>query len=184
MNFYCQSCFKKSEYKFSKPKFCPNCGKSLSTSASASISEHKPCAVGANQPLDLENKEEKIKNLEAELRAYKRLELSNRMNRVESGSSIDIAEYEESEDESFDSNSGLWKNSPDLHKSISIEFDRGAKFGIKMSDVAGSSNEFGVSEFDKLSNLKRPSPEQIDTEKILEELKAESSSQARIIDIE
>lgn len=184
MNFYCQSCFKKSEYKFSKPKFCPNCGKSLSASAILNVSQNEPCTIGVNQPSDFKNKEEKIKNLEAELRAYKRLELSNRINRVESGSSVDIAEDEESEDESFDSNSALWKNSPDLHKSISVEFDRGAKFGVKMSDVAGSSSEFDVSEFDQFSNLKRPSAKQIDTEKILEELKAESSSQARLIDIE
>ena len=35
MKLYCNKCYAKTEYKFSKPKFCPECGSKMQAKSAA-----------------------------------------------------------------------------------------------------------------------------------------------------
>jgi len=56
MKLFCQQCFAKVEYKFSKPKFCPECGSQIGL---ASIKTE-------SKPVIKNNDAQRIKELEAQ----------------------------------------------------------------------------------------------------------------------
>ena len=184
MKFYCDSCFKKSDYKFSKPKFCPNCGASCSMAASGTktLIENNGFA-GAGEPeqrlIDNPNgtSEKKIKELEKRLSAYERLALSDRI--AAKNNEIDISENDSDEMDS------RWNGSLEsLKGTMKIEFDESRKLGTKFSEILSSSVGENFPEAKMLSSLDDRSKLEIDYDKILKELKEESSSGARIINID
>ena len=66
MKLYCQECFAKIEYKFSKPKFCPECGKQIGLSKFIG-----PTSSASIQIVQKSKDEQKIKDLESELEELK-----------------------------------------------------------------------------------------------------------------
>jgi hypothetical protein len=183
MNFYCNSCFKKSDYKFSKPKFCPNCGVSTSNVSRPVVVESncKPIQKSPTAESCPEiNNTNKIQELERRLAAYERINLSQRIAGKNEIEQSDVGE--ELEDEGFDSH---WNGSIDsLRGTMRVEFDKNAKEGVRFSDVAGSAADNGE-EFSKVfSQGEQRDISQANYDRILQELKEESSSKARIINID
>jgi hypothetical protein len=183
MNFYCQSCFKKSEYKFSKPKFCPNCGVSLSNCKL----DYKLSEAQSKTSQEVENSNgEKIKQLEKQIEIYKRISLSKRLDGesfLDSGD--DQSEYPNDMDDDLN-NSNIWRNNKNLNNSISVEYDKNKKFGTKFSDVMAESMSVGfsnqVNDFKNQNRDLQLSKEK--KEKILKEIQEEASSAPRIINID
>jgi uncharacterized Zn finger protein (UPF0148 family) len=71
--FYCPHCFAKSEYRFSKPNFCPSCGKGATVEARATVVSPAPQTSPVTK---VEN--DKISRLERELEELKRANASAR----------------------------------------------------------------------------------------------------------
>jgi hypothetical protein len=153
MKLYCNKCYAKTEYKFSKPKFCPECGEKISVSTnslllkSASL-EKKELAV-SKRDFFVENEEDDINEGEEDyFRTQKYIE-------------------------SFKRNSK--RSDVFIEKS---NFDGGISFGELMQKVSTEPNTAkDFSGLDRKQNNKTK-------DQILEELRLESSSQARVIDIE
>ena len=95
MKLYCQECFAKIEYKFSKPKFCPECGKQIGLSKSTSS------ASSASTRIVEKNKdEEKIKDLESELQELKARNKFLKSTNASRGASFSITDDDEDYDNS------------------------------------------------------------------------------------
>lgn len=162
MKLYCNKCYAKTEYKFAKPKFCPECGEKISTSITASsvvTPAIKPqevkkenIAVSRNESI-LDNEDEDIEREDQEseedyFRTQKYIE-SFKRNKKRSGITIEKS-----------------------------SFEGGISFGELMQKTSNQSNASkDFQGFNTLENTKTK-------EQILEELRSESCSQARVIDID
>jgi hypothetical protein len=162
MKLYCNKCYAKTEYKFSKPKFCPECGEKISSSIGAtSISpslikpqEFKKENITVSRSesvLDNENEdiEQEDQDLEEDyLRTQKYIE-SFKRNRKRSGVTVEKS-----------------------------NFGGGISFGELMEKASSEPNASkDFQGFNTIENRKTK-------EQILEELRSESSSKARVIDID
>jgi hypothetical protein len=175
MKLYCDKCFAKMEYKFSKPKFCTECGAKFESSVVSSVKKNT-AEIPAAQVVEDSDNIKKIKYLESQLAALKR---TNKSYRDDSDQS-EFDQHEEEDDyletQRHISNFKKIKN----RSGVVVESDSG-KNGITFGQILESSSDsFGGSANDfKMSNEKSKSKEQI-----LEELRIEASSQARVIEID
>ena len=166
MNYYCSNCFSKSEYKFSKPKFCAECGAKTSSEA---LGNKNP---SANLP-----KDNKV--------AQDNRQLAQRTSRIIKNDESEALEDEMGNEENYeqdyycsDLHSIISKIKPG--KGVSVEGykeNKGVSFASLMeesSSSASSSNDFKFQN-DGVQKTKQ---------QILEELKAEASSTRKHIEIE
>lgn len=149
MKLYCNKCYAKTEYKFSKPKFCPECGEKIS---------------GSLESLSFKTKQ---------------LEKKEIVNRDEEDELINDEDTEEDYEtiqrhiESFKRNSK--RSGVIVEKST---FDGGISFGELMQKT--SSEPIASKDFSGLDRAENKKSK----DEILEELRLESSSKARVINIE
>jgi hypothetical protein len=163
MNYYCSNCFSKSEYKFSKPKFCQECGTKISTDT----------VVKKTTNASLPQNDESSKTGDVEIKKTPKIIKK-----------IEVDEFENEED-----NSDQEYYCSDLHSIISsikpgagvsvegYEKNKGISFGSLMQEASSSpsdSNEFKFQNFEFKKTR----------EQVLEEFKAEASSTRRHIEIE
>jgi hypothetical protein len=99
MKLYCNNCFSKTEYKFSKPKFCPECGSKTSSLASA---------IESNVKID-SSSIQKIKDLENQLAEFKKNKDIRRFDTEENtgrakqhNNQIDIENADDDSDDEYD----------------------------------------------------------------------------------
>jgi hypothetical protein len=189
MKLYCQECFAKIEYKFSKPKFCPECGKQIGLSKSVGLT-----SSGSIQIVQKNKDEQKIKDLESELQ-----ELKNKNRVLQSKKNLTVALSSNVEDEQGDNDFDNEEEDEDAEnyaqrQNILTAFKRG-KFktgvtvekntnnsGISFKDLMEgvSSGSISVGDDFKMSdNGTRKTDQQI-----LEELRIEASSKSRVIQID
>jgi hypothetical protein len=174
MNLYCKECFAKIEYKFSKPKFCPECGLAIGSGVL-----NKPVVKKTETAVSDSDNLKRIKDLENQVQALKKI---NKVVESEEDE-IDDNEYAPEDDyvqiqQHINSFKSL-KNKP----GIVIEKDnsqRGITFGqlieSSSSSTANSSNDFKFSE-----DGSKPTKSK---EQILEEFRLEASSSPRLIEID
>jgi hypothetical protein len=181
MKLFCQECFAKVEYKFSKPKFCPECGAKIGIS-SVKI-EQKPTVKNSES--------DRIKELEAQLNELKnqRQEFpknAKSSNRKTNYQNDEDYNYEDEDGEEYEENYfqiqkhiNNFKNKR-ITNGVSVEKNNantGISFGKLMEGV--SSGAVPVEdEFKMLSEPVRKTDKEI-----LEELRVEASSKARAIEI-
>jgi len=165
MNYYCPNCFSKSEYKFSKPKFCPECG--AKTSSDSAVKKN----VSAASPKEEENLQNKPQSLQKTIKTNRALK-NDEADELES-------QEEDYEQEYYcsDLHSIISKIKPG--KGVSVENykeSKGVSFGSLMQEPSSSSssNDF------KFQNTGLEKTR----EQILEEFKSEASSTRRHIEIE
>jgi len=161
MNLYCNKCFAKSEYKFSKPKFCPQCGERVSDLIASS--DH----VNSN----------KVKP-------------DTKIPAIEKQRPVHLSQNDEDDDyyDDYDEtqrhidNFKRFKNKSSKF-GITIEKDdlnKGVSFGQLIENSNGNSSareEFKMTEDNIHTNKKTK-------QQILEEIRLEASSKPRVIDIE
>lgn len=181
MKLYCTECFAKTEYKFSKPKFCPECGAkvgSISASVSSSNVKTNPIAESDNKSLA------KIKELELEL---EKIKVSSQLGRKNNQKYIDEYfedEYDEEESQDYLATQRHINNfKRSKNKSgVVIEANQessGVTFG-QIIENASRNPSSTSSDFKLAASV----PSKADQENILKQLKAEASSQARVIEID
>jgi len=177
MKLFCQQCFAKIEYKFSKPKFCPECGKQIGL------------VLGKTQTVDSvkNNDADRIKELELQLEEFKNGKDKLNKNKF---SSKNIKNYENNEDEEeqyddedYDDTQRHIDNfkRKKIKNGVSIEKDlrnKGVSFG-QLMEGASSGSAFAGDEFKMNDNSPRKTDQQI-----LEELRIEASSKSRTIEID
>lgn len=155
MKLYCNKCYAKTEYKFSKPKFCPECGEKISGSVDSLSFKSK----------DLEKKELVL-------------------NKKDYMAKNEESEFDQEDDEEDYTNTqkhieNFKKNSK--RSGVIVEksnFDGGISFGELMQKASGEpkpSKDFSGLDKDRNNKTK---------DQILEELRLESCSKARLIEIE
>ena len=174
MKLYCNNCFSKTEYKFSKPKFCPECGSKTSALANA------------DKSIEIDNLKsiQKIKDLENQL-----LEFTGRQ--VERKKTIDSTTHRS---RTLDDNE-LGDDYVETQRHIN-NFKRNAKRSGVI--VEKSPSDCGIS-FGQLIENSSSSGRKSDTDfqmkdsenfpkktnqQILEEMKLEASSVSRPIEID
>ena len=162
MKLYCNKCYAKTEYKFSKPKFCPECGEKVSTSISVP-------SIGASPIKTQEIKKENI------MAGRNELPLDKEDQDVEQ-------EDQEIEEDYFRTQKYIETFKRNKNRSgVIIEksnFEGGISFGELMQKTSSEPNASkDFQGFNTIENRKTK-------EQILEELRSESSSQARVIDID
>lgn len=192
MKLYCQDCFAKIEYKFSKPKFCTECGKQIGLSKSVTISQ------SSSPQVTQKNKDEqKIKDLEMELRELKSknrtIKLnsgSNKMIRAEIENNQDYEDGEESYSEEEEDDAENYAQTQkvlmafrrgSLRGGMSVEKSENAP-GISFKDLMDGVSSGSISagdDFKMSDDGVRKSDKQI-----LEELRLEASSKPRVIQID
>ena len=192
MKLYCQDCFAKIEYKFSKPKFCTECGKQIGLSKSVTVSQSSPPQVAQKN-----KDEQKIKDLEMELRELKSksrtIKLSsgsNKMIRAE----VENNEYDEDNEESYPEGEEDDVENYAQTQKVLTAFRRGSfRSGVS---VEKSKNASGISFKDLMDGVSSGSISAGDDFKmnddgvrksdkqILEELRLEASSKPRVIQID
>jgi hypothetical protein len=154
MKLYCNKCYAKTEYKFSKPKFCPECGEKISNSVTSISFKHK------------DSKKEEV------LPSNKNLHTNEE----------DFDEDDELEDDYVATKMHIENFKRNSKKSgIIVEktnFGGGISFGALMEKVSSEPNS--IKDFQGLDRLDTKKTK----EQILEELRLESSSQARVVEIE
>jgi hypothetical protein len=194
MKLYCQECFAKIEYKFSKPKFCPECGKQIGLSKSVGLT-----SSGSIQIVQKNKDEQKIKDLESELQELKNKNrvsqskknltaaLSSDMEDGQSHNEFDSEEEEEEEEEEDADNYAQRQN-------ILTAFKRG-KFKTGVT-VEKNTNNSGISFKDLMDGVSsgyisagddfKMSDDGVrkSDKQILEELRLEASSKPRVIQID
>jgi hypothetical protein len=154
MKLYCNKCYAKTEYKFSKPKFCPECGEKISGSSDSLLLK----------PKDLEKKDFVV-------------------SRKDSFAENEEDNFDEEEEEDYLRTQryieSFKKNSKRSHVFIEkSNFDGGISFGELMQKASTETRvakDFSGLDRDQNNKTK---------DQILEELKLESCSAARVIDIE
>lgn len=163
MNYYCSNCFSKSEYKFSKPKFCPECGAKTSTE----ISANKVSIISS--PVEKEASQIKRPTIEKSSRNIKNTEAEQ----FENNEAGDEDEYYCSDLHSIISNikPGKGVSVEGYKKSGGISF---ASLMEESSSSSSSSSDFKFQN-DGIQKTK---------EQILEELRLEASSTRKHIEIE
>lgn len=175
MKLFCQQCFAKVEYKFSKPKFCPECGKQIGIT-SVKI---EPKSVVKNNDAD------RIRELESQLEQFKNNKIESNGREVLSRT---YKNYEDGDEEDHDGEdfNEIQKHIDNFKKrkiksGISVEKDfgnKGISFGQLMEGVSSGNIPVG-DEFKMIDDSPRKTDQQI-----LEELRIEASSKSRIIEIE
>ena len=192
MKLYCQECFAKVEYKFSKPKFCPECGKQLGVAASASSS-----VPSSNAIVKKYDDKEKIRELELELEQLKNQKASKVENFNKAISNRRINSYADSyeEDEEFQNEDDEYA-SRDFAETRQIlnGFKRGKfktgvsveknnhKSGISFKDLMDGVSSGAISVGDEFK-MNETGPTKTEKQ-ILEELKVEASSKPKLIQID
>lgn len=180
MKLYCPQCYNKIEYKFSKPKFCTECGASTSNT-----SEVKADVNEKNEDkLKIEILERKIKELSMQnLKKNSNKVSKNISANADTDDENGTYEYDDYEEDYEETQRHInnFKNK-NRKSGITVEYinnDNSVSFGSLMESAAsGKSNN--VEEFkmtDDKTSKKSP-------EKILEELRIESASAAKVIEIE
>jgi hypothetical protein len=185
MKLYCTECFAKTEYKFSKPKFCPECGAkvgALNVSVSSGGIKTSVSTASDNQNLV------RIKELELELekiRASSRLGHLTKSKNLNEGINEDIDdEIDEEESEDYLATQRHIANFKRSKNKSGIVIERsqnssGVTFG-QLIENASKNPSSASADF-----LPKPSaPSEAERQNILNQLRAESSSQARVIEIE
>lgn len=161
MNLYCNKCFAKSEYKFSKPKFCPQCGQRVSDLIASSNREN----LNGVKP-------------DTEIPIIKKQESRNLSQNDEDDDYYD--DYDETQ--RHIDNFKRFKNKSSKF-GITIEKDdsnKGVSFGQLIENSNSNSSareEFKMTEDNIRTNKKTK-------QQILEEIRLEASSKPRVIDIE
>lgn len=181
MKLYCTECFAKTEYKFSKPKFCPECGAKVGAlNVSVSSSNAKTSIL---PPSDNENLV-KIKELELEL---EKIRASSRLSHLSKNKNLDQDiddEIDEEESEDYLATQRHIANFKRSKNKSGIVIERsqnssGVTFG-QLIENASKNPSSGSADF-----LPKPSaPSEAERQNILKQLAAESSSQARVIEID
>lgn len=181
MKLYCTECFAKTEYKFSKPKFCPECGAkvgALSVSVSSANTKSSILSLSDNENLV------KIKELELELekaRASSGLSNLNKNKNLDEDADDEIDE-EESEDylatQRHIANFKRSKNKSGIVVERS-QNSSGVTFGQLIENASKNPSSGSTDFFPKPS-----APSEAERQNILNQLRAESSSQAKVIEIE
>lgn len=185
MKLYCPECFAKTDYKFSKPKFCPECGAKVGSSS------------GFTQKSNLQKPiedTEKVKRLEAEiekLKSYnfskKNVDKSNSEFQSEESDSVNESYDDLAEDEDYEATQkhiNNFKRSKSKLTGVVVQNDNkvsGISFG-QLIESASNSNSAMVEEF-KMTDGIGEAGKPLNKKEILDQLKAESSSQARVIEI-
>jgi len=176
MKLFCQQCFAKVEYKFSKPKFCPECGKQMGVASMKVEVKSSTKNNDADRIRELELQLEQFKSNKAE--SNRREVLSKRYENYEDGGEEDgYSDEDYNETQKHIDNFKKRK----LKSGISVERDfgnKGISFGQLMEGV--SSGAISVGDEFKIAD---DSPRKTDKQ-ILEELRAEASSKSRVIQID
>ena len=179
MKLYCNNCFSKTEYKFSKPKFCPECGSKTGT------------LTTVNKPIESEDSKsiQKIKDLENQLSEFRRGEIERKKS-THSVASHSMVLDDEELDGDYES-----EDYSETQRHIN-NFKRNAKRSGVI--VEKSSSDSGIS-FGQLIENSSASKTKSDTDfqmkedanfpkktnqQILEEIRLEASSVSRPIEID
>jgi len=178
MKLYCNSCFSKTEYKFSKPKFCPECGFQTGTLATKS----EVLAGG-----DLKNIQ-KIKDLEKQLSEFRKeitetkgVARSNVSSMTESGDEsdddYDIEDYAQTQRHINNFKRNAKRSGVIVERNSS---DSGISFGqlIENSSTSKSKSNMDFQMKDDADCIKKTH------QQILEEIRLEASSISRPIEID
>ena len=179
MKLYCNNCFSKTEYKFSKPKFCPECGSKtgISTTVDKSI-----------QGDDSKNIQ-KIKDLENELLEFRKGEMqrkkstdsvisrSRALDDDESDDDYDSEDYSETQRHINNFKRNAKRSGIIVEKSSS---DSGISFGQLIENSSASKSKPGA-DFQMKDDANFPKKT---NQQILEEMRLEASSVSRPIEID
>jgi len=172
MKLYCQQCFAKVEYKFSKPKFCPECGRQI--------------GAIANQ----ENiKSDRIKELELELQQFKNKEIQLNKGKVFSKKSkndednVDVDSDDDDIQEDYDETQRHIDNfkRKKFRSGVTVEknsANKGISFAQLMESVSSGAVSVG-DEFKMIDDYPAKTERQI-----LEEFRAEASSKSKTHEIQ
>jgi hypothetical protein len=172
MKLYCQQCFAKVEYKFSKPKFCPECGRQI--------------GAIANQ----ENiKSDRIKELELELQQFKNKEIQLNKGKVFSKKSkndednVDVDSDDDDIQEDYDETQRHIDNFKikKFRSGVTVEknsANKGISFAQLMESVSSGAVSVG-DEFKMIDDYPAKTERQI-----LEEFRAEASSKSKTHEIQ
>lgn len=192
MKLYCQECFAKIEYKFSKPKFCPECGKQIGLSKSVGLT-----SSGSIQIVQKSKDEQKIKDLELELRELKSkskaIKSNSGSNKMIRAAIVNDEDGEDGEESYLEEEEDGAENYAQTQKVLTA-FKRGAfRSGVS---VEKSANASGISFKDLMDGVSSGSISAGDDfkmsddgvrksdQQILEELRLEASSKPRVIQID
>ena len=181
MKLYCTECFAKTEYKFSKPKFCPECGAKVGAlNVSVSSGGTKTSVLASSDDQNLV----KIKELELEL---EKIRASSRLGHLTKSKNLDEDiddEIDEEESEDYLATQRHIANFKRSKNKSGIVIERsqnssGVTFG-QLIENASKNPSSRSADF-----LPKPSaPSEAERQNILNQLRAESSSQAKVIEIE
>ena len=192
MKLYCQECFAKIEYKFSKPKFCPECGKQIGLSKSVGLT-----SSGSIQIVQKSKDEQKIKDLELELRELKSkskaIKSNSGSNKMIRAAIVNDEDGEDGEESYLEEEEDGAENYAQTQKVLTA-FKRGAfRSGVS---VEKSANASGISFKDLMDGVSSGSISAGDDfkmsddgvrksdQQILEEFRLEASSKPRVIQID
>ena len=192
MKLYCPECFAKIEYKFSKPKFCTECGKQIGLSKSVGLT-----SSGSIQIVQKNKDEQKIKDLELELRELKSKSQTIRSNggsnKMIRAAIVNDEDGEDGEESYLEEEEDGAENYAQTQKVLTA-FRRGAfRSGVS---VEKSANASGISFKDLMDGVSSGSISAGDDfkmsddgvrksdQQILEELRLEASSKPRVIQID
>jgi len=192
MKLYCQECFAKIEYKFSKPKFCTECGNQIGLSKSIGLT-----SSASIQIIQKSKDEQKIKDLELELRELKNKSQtirsnggSNKMIRAaivnDEGGEDGGESYLEEEEDGAENYAKTQKvltafRRGAFRSGVSVEKSANAS-GISFKDLMDGVSSGSISagdDFKMSDDGVRKSDQQI-----LEEFRLEASSKPRVIQID
>jgi len=179
MKLYCNNCFSKTEYKFSKPKFCPECGSKTAalTAASKTI-----------ENTDSENIQ-KIKDLENELSEFRKggaqrkkstdsvILRSRALDDDESDDDYDSEDYSETQRHINNFKRNAKRSGVIVEKSSS---DSGISFGQLIENSSASKTKSNT-DFQMKEDANFPKKT---NQQILEEIRLEASSVSRPIEID
>ena len=192
MKLYCQECFAKIEYKFSKPKFCTECGKQIGLSKSVGLT-----SSGSIQIVQKNKDEQKIKDLELELRELKSksqtIKSNSGSNKMIRAAIVNDEDGEDGEESYLEEEEDGAENYAQTQKVLTA-FKRGAfRSGVS---VEKSANASGISFKDLMEGVSSGSISAGDDfkmsddgvrksdQQILEEFRLEASSKPRVIQID
>jgi hypothetical protein len=181
MKLYCTECFAKTEYKFSKPKFCPECGAKVG-SLNVSVS-----TVRAKAPVSLSSENEnlvKIKELELELEKMRDSSRSINLNKNKDLYEDVGEEFDEEESEDYLATQRHIANFKRSRNKSGVFIEQGRESsGITLGQLVESASRNPPSE--STDFFPKPSaPSEAERQNILNQLRAESCSQAKVIEIQ
>jgi hypothetical protein len=173
MKLYCNNCFSKTEYKFSKPKFCPECGFKNSSSAPEAPSLIESDSSHLKRIKDLEKQLSEFKNTKAGMVRNLQNDSDNDSDSVEDESEYD---YQQTQYHINNFKKNKNKSAVIIEKDDS---DRGISFG-KLIENSSASNRSTNQDF----KINTANSIQKTNAQILEEIRIEASSISRTIEID